>query len=543
LWKLADFGFTSAGVSTPVTSGNGRGTEGYRSPELLKDERPQYSNRSDIWALGCILHELATGRRVFQYDLQTALYYDPQGPLPELPMLISYENKAWQDLISYCLRQFLSKESDERPNAGLASRRLALVAIYCTFLDSVKPQDMELLSSALFSPQYVVQPGLSLVERLLQLGKRYSMDGSDGVEGVLMKIITSRLKQNQQSMLLWFKHFTFLRTIGETLVGKQEHEVANLIFTGLVQNSPESVYTSVTSAAIHGDIFSMNILLSRGADVKQRSANGWQPLHWAAWNGHEKVVEILLQHNVDVDKPDPILGKTALHLAAWKGHEKVVEQLLQHKADVDKEHQGAGKTALHWAAYKGNDRVIEILLQHKANVDKQDSAGCTALHWAAWNGHEKVVKILLQHNADVDKQEGMGKTALHEAAFKGHDKVIELLLQHKADVDKQDSAGCTALHLAALDCHLKVIEILLRHKADVDKQGRMGKTALHLVAWSGRKEVIKMLLQNNANVDKRDSFGRTALGVARENLHDGLVDILRQHKRNLAVSFHIGRGL
>src|SRR5271156_3782755 len=309
LWKLADFGFTSAGVSTPVTSGNGRGTEGYRSPELLKDERPQYSNRSDIWALGCILHELATGRRVFQYDLQTALYYDPQGPLPELPMLISYENKAWQDLISYCLRQFLSKESDERPNAGLASRRLALVAIYCTFLDSVKPQDMELLSSALFSPQYVVQPGLSLVERLLQLGKRYSMDGSDGVEGVVMKIITSRLKQNQQSMLLWFKHFTFLRTIGETLVGKQEHEVANLIFTGLVENSPESVYTSVTSAAIHGDIFSMNILLSRGADVKQRSANGWQPLHWAAWNGHEKVVEILLQHNVDVDKQDPILGK------------------------------------------------------------------------------------------------------------------------------------------------------------------------------------------------------------------------------------------
>jgi len=50
-----------------------RGTPGYRAPELVR-EIPVVTKRSDIWALGCILFELASGSRAFFSDIDVAGY-------------------------------------------------------------------------------------------------------------------------------------------------------------------------------------------------------------------------------------------------------------------------------------------------------------------------------------------------------------------------------------------------------------------------------------------------------------------------------------
>lgn len=73
-WKLADFGFTCEGTSSQFQiSGLVRGTSGYRAPELLA-EPATYTNKVDIWAMGCILHELAVARKAFIND-QAVLDY------------------------------------------------------------------------------------------------------------------------------------------------------------------------------------------------------------------------------------------------------------------------------------------------------------------------------------------------------------------------------------------------------------------------------------------------------------------------------------
>jgi serine/threonine protein kinase len=46
-----------------------RGTASYRAPELVKGEKYTYSNKVDIWSMGCILYELAFQKKVFEHDM------------------------------------------------------------------------------------------------------------------------------------------------------------------------------------------------------------------------------------------------------------------------------------------------------------------------------------------------------------------------------------------------------------------------------------------------------------------------------------------
>ena len=380
LWKLTDFGFTSVGMSTAMTTRHSRGTEGYRSPELLNDERPQYSTRSDIWGLGCVLHELATGRRVFRYDYATALHYSKE-PLPEVPLHLSSDSKFWQEQVWHCLNQFLVKEPEQRPNAVRVARRLGA---YCTLFGLSEQALANLSLPTSLEWENVVRPGICIVELLLELGRWYLQDGQEKANGRLMQTIVSglnRLVLDKQLLSgdfahpprlsgprneFWMKNEGVLHEIRGQLLEKEEYEVAALIFAGLVQNLPKRRHTLLSRSAMDGYIFYIKALLNAGVDVNTLDLDGRTILHWAARNGHGHVIEMLLQHNADVDKQDD-LGLTALHLAAVSGCEKTVELLLRHNADVDK-HDYLGRTALNLAARKGCEKAVATLRQSKQGI-------------------------------------------------------------------------------------------------------------------------------------------------------------------------------
>jgi serine/threonine protein kinase len=64
----------------------------FRSPERLSPDRKEYSYNSDIWSVGLVMYELATGKKNPYADLQGGKvnYFKIslkviQGPPPELP--------------------------------------------------------------------------------------------------------------------------------------------------------------------------------------------------------------------------------------------------------------------------------------------------------------------------------------------------------------------------------------------------------------------------------------------------------------------------
>jgi ankyrin repeat protein len=97
-------------------------------------------------------------------------------------------------------------------------------------------------------------------------------------------------------------------------------------------------------AALNGDLNLVKLLADKGAEVNKK---GWTPLHYAAANGHDDVVQFLVEHSAYIDAGSPN-GTTPLMMAARGNHVTTMKVLLDAGADARLKNQ-IGLTALDFA--------------------------------------------------------------------------------------------------------------------------------------------------------------------------------------------------
>ena len=102
------------------------------------------------------------------------------------------------------------------------------------------------------------------------------------------------------------------------------------------------------------------ILLGAGALPDKGTNEGVCPIHAAAMNGNEHMVDVLIKHGADINCRDKY-GETALIIAARKGMNNVVSELTEKGADVTCTDQNE-HTALYYATESGFNEIVEILL-------------------------------------------------------------------------------------------------------------------------------------------------------------------------------------
>ncbi|HEY5610414.1 MAG TPA: protein kinase [Thermoanaerobaculia bacterium] len=123
--KLLDFGLAKAAASStpshgltnlpteqkaPLTQeGTVLGTYQYMAPEQLAGE--DADARSDIWALGCVLYEMATGKRAFEGKNKTSLIATIVSGEPQP---ISALQPLAPSALEHVIKKCLSKEPDDR---------------------------------------------------------------------------------------------------------------------------------------------------------------------------------------------------------------------------------------------------------------------------------------------------------------------------------------------------------------------------------------------------------------------------------------------
>ena len=222
------------------------------------------------------------------------------------------------------------------------------------------------------------------------------------------------------------------------------------------------------AAAQSGNVEQLKMLISRGGPNVNNPCHAnqdWTPAIIAARNGHNTVLQILIEHGADV-RVTNARGFTPLHIAAEFGQEDCLETLIDEASRIKRKKklleamtQTGEHTALHLAVQHGQDGAIEVLLDHGASTEAVSSTGHTALHYAAHLGNNVAVEILLAAMANSAAVSNKGGTPLFYAAMNGHVGCVHQLLLSGSDPHVETEWG-TAEQQAQLKGHTAVVELL-----------------------------------------------------------------------------------
>lgn len=113
------------------------------------------------------------------------------------------------------------------------------------------------------------------------------------------------------------------------------------------------------------DEATIRLLLSAGVGIYPPHTLSGELLCWAVRCGHEDILKIILEQDIDVSVQD-LRGRTPLYWAAWSGQVAIVNMLLEKGADISVRDGMRGRTALTLAAAAGRDAVVSLLLETSA---------------------------------------------------------------------------------------------------------------------------------------------------------------------------------
>ena len=88
-----------------------------------------------------------------------------------------------------------------------------------------------------------------------------------------------------------------------------------------------------------------------------------------------------------------------LHVATQNGHFNIIQMLIDHKVDINKR-DSSGRTALHIAVDNRCHAAIRLLLQHGADIHATDREDHSPLFLAVKIGFEDAVKLFLARGAN-----------------------------------------------------------------------------------------------------------------------------------------------
>ncbi|XP_012563974.2 serine/threonine-protein phosphatase 6 regulatory ankyrin repeat subunit A [Hydra vulgaris] len=161
--------------------------------------------------------------------------------------------------------------------------------------------------------------------------------------------------ENHKSIKLWL-----------AIIERRANEVENLYKDGVnLEYLPFAKITPLIQTVVNGDINTLSILISSGADINKPNNDEDQasPLYCSlGYYGQPidiKIVEFLLRNGSDANKP-MFDEDTPMHMAHYYGHKEAIKLLLQYKGNINAQNT-EGKTPLHYLLETKNvNSVIKL---------------------------------------------------------------------------------------------------------------------------------------------------------------------------------------
>jgi ankyrin repeat protein len=488
-------------VSKPaVTTALGRGTSGFRAPELLSEE-PKYNNKVDIWALACILYQLCTNKPLFLTDFAIREFNNSDLDLSEARI----PDVARTHVLA-CLQEMLAKDPQLRPPASL------LKSLFNLYGFISNPIFSEILSISLSYSNW-----RDLISNVAPAGEPddiirlvvdwiFSKEGRDaGAVTSLLKIPTGKLYQAPTILCErlaelyeencdWSTTITMRKQIITSgYLNDEDLKIQTEKIRGYLQKYPDVFITAVRG----GSLQDVKFLLENGADVNAQGheTNGY-PLEAAIYRCSKSLVSMLLEKGADVNTQVGHYGNVLQATLAFGDYcgEEIISMLLNKGTDINAQ-GGYYGNALQAAACVKNKAVVSMLLEKGADINAQGGYYGNALQAAACFENKAVVSMLLEKGADINAQGGLYGNALQAAAESGNKAVVSMLLEKGADVNAQGGYYGNALRAAVCCGKGAVVSMLLENGADVKD---VTKNALQaaMSKFKDNEAVMSMLKTN-----------------------------------------------
>lgn len=291
----------------------------------------------------------------------------------------------------------------------------------------------------------------------------------------------------------------------------------------------------------------MQKLLEKDPDPA-KLIDGLGAVHYAAAEGHEQALELLLRAGVPVSMPDEEV-RTPLHLGALQNHEHIVRFLLASGAGhtarpVDDDEMWEWGRALTSSVVREFESVARALLEavkrgpseHANDIDQWIYG---QLCMAASYGKSKMMKLLLEFNDSTHIPEVEYQPPVHLAAAGGHMDALQLLLDHGADISVIDVEGDAIIHHAAVGGNEEILRFLIDRGLDVEVPGGFGNTPLMNAIVYNKQTAARMLLEAGADATKPFINGDPPVNFAAHFGSEEMVKLLQDHGASMNK---LGRG-
>jgi ankyrin repeat protein len=212
---------------------------------------------------------------------------------------------------------------------------------------------------------------------------------------------------------------------------------------------------SIFDVIATGDVARVRRKLARDPGVyDERDADGLTPLMRAVYDGRPEIADVLRERSPgldlfeasavgDVEGIKRGLGRsrkrasaysadgfTPLHLAAFFGRVDAAALLVERGADLEapsKNPRFPSVRPLHSAIAGGQREVAVLLLERGADANAKANGGWTPLHFAATSGDEELCRALLKRGAKRGAAADDRTRPVDFAIEKRHWAVVELL--------------------------------------------------------------------------------------------------------------------
>jgi ankyrin repeat protein len=241
----------------------------------------------------------------------------------------------------------------------------------------------------------------------------------------------------------------------------------------------------------------LNLLLSRGGNIKEKDSQGDTPLHFAALRGKTRMVEVLLASEADCNAKNRF-GITPLYLACCCNTQniEVINLLVKYKADVTCKETSLGWTSLHAAiSSRVSEESLKVLLEEASHMAyERDNFGQTPVHLAC----NTIFNQRLFLNDNKKRHNMTHNFPDNPRAFKLNCTLLELLFQNGASANVTTTMASAIEPINASDIALVDPAISEDRDSFYDSPGlglgspqEAGNNPLHFLLGAGAAQLSK----------------------------------------------------